>query len=52
MSERFELIVAARSADLTAFVEAMSRAYGTGPVVADWWRSRAGTVWSPPAVRR
>jgi hypothetical protein len=41
-----------RAGDLDAFAAAMSRAYGTGSTVADWWRQRAGTVWSPQAARR
>jgi hypothetical protein len=41
-----------RRGDRDAFADAMSRAYGTGPDVAHWWRARLGTVWSPPVARR
>jgi hypothetical protein len=41
-----------RAGDLEGFAAAMSAAYGAGSEVADWWRERAATVWSPQGARR
>lgn len=41
-----------RAGDLTAFAQAMSRAYDSPPAVAEWWERRAKAVWSPGAVAR